>query len=154
MLAGANGSFSFKISMGMTDPEALEAPRSCRHQPTQPNLPEAPESVAQHQQQKGHREELMMELRVGQGGNSPGQKRNCLTAINSRTADETCSGYPAGCCSASARSQHTASHRNQNHSINNKQVKVVQLRSGQKRSPVQGSPEKHWDRFWIWGEIS
>ena len=50
VLAGANGSFSFKITMGMTDPEALEAPRSRQHQPTQPNLPEAPESIAEYQQ--------------------------------------------------------------------------------------------------------
>ena len=42
----------------------------------------------------------MVELRVEQGGTSPVQKRNCLAAINSRTAGKTCSGNPAGCCSA------------------------------------------------------
>ena len=115
--------------MGMTDSRsARSTPTSSA--PTSPaqSQPEAPESIVQHQQEE-HCEEIMVGLRVGQGGTSPGPKEtNCLPAINKHTADETCSGFPAGCCSASARSQHTASHRSQNHIMNNKEVKVAPSR--------------------------
>ena len=99
--------------------------------------PEAPESIVQHQQEE-HCKEIMVGLRVGQGGTSPGPKEtNCLPAITKHTADETSSGYPAGCCSASARSQHTASHRSQNHIMNNKAVKVAPIPQQPKQNAAQ-----------------
>ena len=33
---------------------------------------------------EGHREELMVELRVGQGGTSPGQKRNWIAVLRAK----------------------------------------------------------------------
>ena len=68
---------------------------------------------------------------MGQSGTSPGPKETAKNGKDSQngkhkhTADETCSGFPADCCSASARSQHMASHRRQHHIMNNKAVKVA-----------------------------
>ena len=83
--------------MGMTDSRSarstpiLSAPTN----PAQSTLNPEAQSIVQHQPE-GYREEVMV-------GQRPGQKKtNCLPAINNHTADETCSGYPAVCCSAAA----------------------------------------------------
>ena len=140
--------------MGMADSRsARSTPQSYRLQPTQ-SSPISTRSVGEHCTilQAGRREELLMGPRVGQNkwavtARAKRKRTNCLPAITNHTADETCSGYPAVYCSASAGSQQSRflrpSTENQNHGSNNKQVRIAPgITQWSKPQPSSRSPPR------------